>query len=386
MGEKAVGIIVPGGDNSVGEEAFNILLHGNGNTVAPGVQNVAMLNTNNKQVFESDLAFISDLEYKTLNIEIDDSVLSASGKTIKVLQEKHENSNAATFNGGNQAGNLIVVFYSGWDPSGVYTCTDDNGNTYTRFQTAIDSSSFSTIIGFYAWNINGDGPPTITCTGINHNERVSIYEVSGVDDASDPLDVSDSTSGDADPLQVTLTPTQDGFIIGGWANLSGDQYLSPTDDVTQLNYEIIQAEVHVINRGVVAGNTYAPGVNITATNDKNVFIAASFRAKGGTGLTIPLITCPKDGTAIDIMEFYSKLIWASATYTWARMTLVNALGEEIFETQGSFISGFADATYKGSKIPYYLQLRPGQSIYLNFERDLGGGDSSIQLTISYRRI
>lgn len=56
---------IQGDENAIGNDAANVTIqNGNGNTIAGGVQNVTLIGTDKKVVFESDVSYINNIRYK----------------------------------------------------------------------------------------------------------------------------------------------------------------------------------------------------------------------------------------------------------------------------------------------------------------------------------
>lgn len=90
----------------------------------------------------------------------------------------------------NTAGNLLVVVYFQFGSGGAVSFSDTNSNSYHVVNSQV---AFGGGYGgmYYAWNIAG-GTNTITASGVN---QYLAIEYSGVRNTSDPLEGSNSNSG-----------------------------------------------------------------------------------------------------------------------------------------------------------------------------------------------
>ena len=130
---------------------------------------------------------------------------------------------SVTFPSSNTAGNWIgVAIFGGQSNTHLFTVTDTNGNVYQRALTQGNTHDNITLGMYYAENIKGGGPNTITVTPDGSCYiRIVIVEYSGVA-TSNSIDVTVSAMGsNVSPNSGTVNTTANGDLLWG-ASASAD--------------------------------------------------------------------------------------------------------------------------------------------------------------------
>jgi hypothetical protein len=119
------------------------------------------------------------------------------------------------------SGNALAVFVRWDDPTTtVASITDTAGNTYHSV-SAVNNATNTHLNGqwWYAWNITGNASNqlTVTMSGVVFGGYVYVEQFSGVDTASDPLDVHIESFGSGTDLvsgAFTTTAAHTVILIG----------------------------------------------------------------------------------------------------------------------------------------------------------------------------
>ena len=162
------------------------------------------------------------------------------------------------------AGNLLVALVHWNDAPTFSSIADTAGNTWTFTGTQLDPTN-NHLRNYYAWNCLGNAANIVTATFSSGAlyRNITVYEFSGVQTSSDPIDQEKSGTGSGTAISTAS------FTVSASSEVIINQIIA-TEPITDATYTLVNFAVTGD-----AAKYFADAYHITSSNESATATATS---------------------------------------------------------------------------------------------------------------